>query len=98
MVWLQSPGGRNMRIKMNYGRDGLFIDFPAAWDIAVIENAAMSVLADPAGAVLKALFRESLLKSPGLPSTNGRPKCSLSPWRSATSTFFRISCQKRTSP
>ncbi|MCX5883390.1 MAG: nickel-dependent lactate racemase [Deltaproteobacteria bacterium] len=44
-----------MRVKMNYGRSGLFIDFPDAWDIAVIEKAAMPVLADPAGAVLKAL-------------------------------------------
>ena len=44
-----------MRVKMNYGRGGLFIDFPDSWDIAVIEKAAMPILADPAGAVLKAL-------------------------------------------
>ena len=38
-----------MRVKMNYGRGGLFIDFPDAWDITVIEKAAMPILADPAG-------------------------------------------------
>lgn len=44
-----------MRVQMNYGRDGLFIDFPDSWDIAVIEKPTMPILADPAGAVLKAL-------------------------------------------
>lgn len=44
-----------MRIKMNYGRNGLVIDFPDSWDLAVIEKPAMPVLADPAAAVLKAL-------------------------------------------
>jgi nickel-dependent lactate racemase len=44
-----------MRVKMNYGRDGLFIDFPDSWDITVIEKPTMPVLADPAGAVRKAL-------------------------------------------
>jgi lactate racemase len=44
-----------MRIKMNYGRDGLVIDFPDSWDLAVIEKPAMPLLADPSGAVLKAL-------------------------------------------
>ena len=46
-----------MRIKMNYGRNGLMIDFPDAWDITVIEKTAMPVLAGPAGAVFKALAR-----------------------------------------
>jgi nickel-dependent lactate racemase len=44
-----------MRVKMNYGRGGLFIDFPNSWDLAVIEKPTMPILADPAGAVLKAL-------------------------------------------
>jgi nickel-dependent lactate racemase len=44
-----------MRLKMNYGRNGLVIDFPDSWDIAVIEKTAMPVLADPSGAVVKAL-------------------------------------------
>ncbi len=44
-----------MRVKMNYGRGGLVIDFPDSWDLAVIEKPAMPVLPDPAGAVLQAL-------------------------------------------
>ena len=44
-----------MRVKMNYGKGGLFIDFPNSWDLAVIEKPPMPILADPAGAVLKAL-------------------------------------------
>jgi nickel-dependent lactate racemase len=44
-----------MRVKMNYGKGGLFIDFPNSWDLAVIEKPPMPILADPDGAVLKAL-------------------------------------------
>ncbi len=44
-----------MRVKMNYGRNGLYIDFPESWDITVIEKTAMPVPPDPAKAVLEAL-------------------------------------------
>lgn len=44
-----------MRVKMNYGRNGMSIDFPDSWDITVIEKTAMPVLADPVEAVVKAL-------------------------------------------
>ena len=44
-----------MRVKMNYGRGGLLLDFPDSWDLTVIEKPTMPVLADPAGAVLQAL-------------------------------------------
>ncbi len=44
-----------MRVKMNYGRSGLVIDFPDARDIAIFEKDKMPVLPDPTGAVLKAL-------------------------------------------
>ncbi len=44
-----------MRVKMNYGKGGLSIDFPESWDVTVIEKKAMPVLADAAAAVSKAL-------------------------------------------
>ena len=44
-----------MRIKMNYGRNGLAVEFPDSWDITVIEKTTMPVLADPSEAVAKAL-------------------------------------------
>lgn len=44
-----------MQVKMNYGKDGLVIDFPDSWDLSVIEKPTMPILADPAEAVLKAL-------------------------------------------
>ncbi len=44
-----------MQVKMNYGKDGLAIDFPDSWDLAVIEKPAMPLQADPPGAVRQAL-------------------------------------------
>ena len=44
-----------MRIKMNYGKGGLFLDFPQSWDVTVIKKPIMPILDDPAGAVFKAL-------------------------------------------
>jgi len=44
-----------MRVKMNYGKDGLSLDFPDSWDVTVIRKPAMPVLVDPAAAVSKAL-------------------------------------------
>lgn len=44
-----------MRIKVNYGRNGLSIDFPDSWKLSVIEKPAMPVLPDPSGAVSEAL-------------------------------------------
>jgi len=43
-----------MRVKMNYGKEGLFLDFPDSWDVTVIKKPAMPILADPAEAVFKA--------------------------------------------
>ncbi|MGA3113334.1 MAG: nickel-dependent lactate racemase [Syntrophobacteraceae bacterium] len=44
-----------MRVKMNYGKDGLLLDIPDSWNVTVIEKPAMPILGDPAGAVSKAL-------------------------------------------
>ena len=30
-----------MQVKMNYGKDGLVIDFPDSWDLSVIEKPTM---------------------------------------------------------
>jgi lactate racemase len=54
-VDVPESGGFEMRGRMNYGRNGLFIDFPDSWDIALFEKTTMPVLADPAQAVVKAL-------------------------------------------
>ncbi|MEM5786915.1 MAG: nickel-dependent lactate racemase [Syntrophobacteraceae bacterium] len=44
-----------MQVKINYGRQGLTIDFPNSWDLTVFEKEPMPLLADPTSAVLDAL-------------------------------------------
>ena len=44
-----------MRIKMNFGRQGLALDLPDDWDVRVISKKSMPLIEDPAGAVRSAL-------------------------------------------
>ncbi len=44
-----------MRIRLAYGRDGLWIDLPAAWNVTVVEPAFVPGLPDPAAALRAAL-------------------------------------------
>ncbi|MBB4266475.1 nickel-dependent lactate racemase [Roseospira visakhapatnamensis] len=46
-----------MRVDLLYGKGTLPLDLPDAWDVTVIEKAAMPTLSDPAGAVTEALAR-----------------------------------------
>ena len=44
-----------MRVTMNYGRQGLALEFPESWDIELIEKREMPVQKDPELSVEKAL-------------------------------------------
>jgi len=44
-----------MRIKLNYGREGLWLDLPDDLEVTVVQKRPMPILDDPAGALLKAL-------------------------------------------
>ena len=46
-----------MRLLMNYGREGLYLNLPDDWDVRVIRKKPMPVLGDPKGAVEAALQR-----------------------------------------
>ena len=48
-----------MKVKMKYGKDGLWVDLPADSDVTVIQKKAMPVLDDPESAV-KAAFASPL--------------------------------------
>jgi nickel-dependent lactate racemase len=44
-----------MRIKLAYGKNGLWIDLPDEWDVTVVEPNFVPGLSDPAGALAAAL-------------------------------------------
>jgi nickel-dependent lactate racemase len=47
--------GGTMRIKLAYGKHGLWIDLPDAWDVTVVEPTYVAGLPDPAAALSEAL-------------------------------------------
>lgn len=66
-----------MRVKMNYGKNGLVIDLPDSWQAEIIEKIAMPALADPTEAVAKALANPVASAPPAVEAASCRTACIL---------------------